>query len=131
MWHTTTTSFIIQSCNQGNVLGGFNNASLLSIGQLCNNECIALFDKRHLRVFKHRILILKGQRNWTDGLCDVKIKPQQQQLNVIIRKDKTKHDLAEYLHKCAFSPSLTTFQKTIKKVILLLGQVLKIYILNK
>ena len=73
-----------------------------------------MFDKRHLHVFKHDTLILKGQRNWTDGLWDVEIRPQQK-LNVIIRKDKTKHDLAEYLHKCAFSPPLETFRKAIKK----------------
>ena len=34
---------------------------------------------------------------------------------MIIRKDKRKSELAEYLHKCAFSPSLSTFQKTIRK----------------
>lgn len=34
---------------------------------------------------------------------------------MIIRKDKTKLDLAEYLHKCAFSPSLSTFQRAIRK----------------
>ena len=103
------------TAKQGNVLKGLNNASLLSIGQLCDDECIAVFDKRHLHVYKHGTLILKGNRNWTDGLWDVEIKSQQQQLNVIVRKDTTKHDLAEYLHKCAFSPPLSTFNRAIKK----------------
>ena len=34
---------------------------------------------------------------------------------MIIRRNKTKHELAKYLHKCAFSPSITTFQKAIRK----------------
>ena len=34
---------------------------------------------------------------------------------MVIRKDKTKTELAEYLHKSAFSPSLSTFQRAIRK----------------
>ena len=37
----------------GNVIDGLNNASLLSIGQLCDDDCIAVFDKRNLRIFKN------------------------------------------------------------------------------
>ena len=39
----------------------------------------------------------------------------QHSLNVIVRQDKTKQDLAEYLHKCCFSPALSTFARAIKK----------------
>ena len=60
-------------------------------------------------------LILTGTRNWTDGLWDIIIPQKQQSINAIIRFDKTKYELAEYLHKCAFSPSLVTFQKAINK----------------
>ena len=38
----------------------------------------------------------------------------QQSMNVIVRKDLTKTKLAEYLHKCAFSPCLSTFLKAIR-----------------
>ena len=40
--------------------------------------------------------------------------PIQQSMNVIIRKDLTKTKLAGYLHKCAFSPCLSTFLKAIR-----------------
>ena len=99
----------------GNVINGLNNASLLSIGQLCDDNCVAVFDKRFLRIFKNGTLVVKGLRNWTDELWDVTIATQQQKMNMIIRKDKTKMELAEYLHKCAFSPSLSTFQRAIRK----------------
>ena len=32
-----------------------------------------------------------------------------------LQKNQTKTELAEYLHKCAFGPSLSTFQKAIRK----------------
>ena len=100
---------------KGNVLKGLNNVSLLSLGQLCDDDCIAILDKRFLNIYKHGHHILRGCRNWTDGLWDVQVKRQQETVNVIIRKDQTKHELAEYLHKCAFSPSLSTFQRAIRK----------------
>lgn len=35
--------------------------------------------------------------------------------NIIIRRDKTKQELAQYLHACAFSPSISTFLSAIRK----------------
>ena len=99
----------------GNIIEGLNNASLLSIGQLCDDNCIAIFDKRYLHIFKNGQIVIKGIRNWTDGLWDVRVGDQKENVNMIIRRDKTKTDLAEYLHKCAFSPSLSTFQRAIRK----------------
>ena len=98
----------------GNVLKGLTNASFLSIGQLCNDNCIAVFSKYRLCIYKNGCLILKGVRNWTNGLWDVVVPQTCQSINVIVRRDRTKHELAEYLHKCAFSPALSTFQKAIR-----------------
>eukprot|EP00957_Ditylum_brightwellii_P089216 6794229-Ditylum_brightwellii.AAC.1 len=72
------------------------------------------------------MFLLQGQRSIADGLCDIIIptpKPakykytisKQEALNVIIQKDRTKLELAQYLHVCAFSPALSAFQKTINK----------------
>ena len=44
------------------------NESLLSIGQLCDDNCSALFTKSDLLVFKNNKLILRGHRNFSDGL---------------------------------------------------------------
>ena len=95
------------------VFKGLTNASLISIGKLCDDGCVAVFDKLDLRVFKKNKIILSGKRNFHDGLWDVNIsdqfKPKIESMNMIVRKDNTKTNLAEYLHKCAFSPSITTF----------------------
>ena len=60
-------------------------------------------------------------RNIHDGLWDINLSSANSSkysttltANAIIRKDKTKSALADYLHACAFSPALPTFQKAIR-----------------
>ena len=105
------------AAKEAKVLTGLSNSSLISIGQLCDDGCVAVFDKTKLRIYKNGQLVLTGTRNWTDGLWDIVI-PQpnlHHSVNFITRHDKTKHEQAEYLHKCAFSPMLLTFQRAISK----------------
>ena len=104
-----------QQAQKANDLQGLSNALLLLIDQLRDDDCIAVFDTRSLQIYKQGILMVKGQRNWTDGLWDVRIDQPQESINVIIRKDTTKQHLNEYLYKCAFSPFLSTFQRAIQK----------------
>ena len=49
--------------------------NLLSIGQLCDDSCFALFRKDTPQVFKHGQQVLTGYRNHTNGLWDVTIIP--------------------------------------------------------
>jgi hypothetical protein len=82
---------------------GLTNESLLSIGQLCDQGCVLIFDKHKLYIIRHGKQILTGDRNLKDGLWDVPFKEQKiNQINYIIAKDKNKSDLAKYLHGCAF-----------------------------
>ena len=50
------------------VYPNFNNEFLLSIGQLCDDGCIAIFEKSKLSILKNGKIILSGHRNLTDGL---------------------------------------------------------------
>ena len=70
-----------------------------------------------MKIFKNNELILAGKRNTTDGLWDIQLstRPQQLSANAIIRRDKTKYELAQYLYACAYSPALSTFQIAIRK----------------
>ena len=47
---------------------GLTNDSLLLIGRLCNDGCVAVFDEHDLRIFKRENLILQGKRNYNDSL---------------------------------------------------------------
>ena len=81
------------------ILDGITNSSLISIGQLCDDNCIAVLDKKHLQVFKNKKCTLTGTRNPTDGLWDIPLPlptrfsppsksiTSQQQVNAIIRRD--------------------------------------------
>ena len=88
--------------------------SLLSIGQLCDAGCIAIFDKIKLSIYKDGRLLLSGRQNPNDGLWDVPFDQNHtNKMNYIISKDKSKTELAQYLHGCAFSPSLKTLQDAV------------------
>ena len=84
--------------------------SLLSIGQLCNDDCIVLFSKYLLKILKNKKVIIEGKRN-NKGLWDVllhhpRTKPQTPTLptqipmaNGIIRKFRQrKSSHSTYLH---------------------------------
>ena len=56
---------------KAHILKGLRNSSLLSIGQLCDDDCVAIFTKRILGVCKHGAVVLIGKNNSVDGLWDV------------------------------------------------------------
>ena len=62
---------LINRAKQVQVLPKLTNSSLLSTGQLCDDNCTALFRKHDLHVFKNNKLVLKSIRNYLDGLWDV------------------------------------------------------------
>ena len=103
------------------VFPGLNNASLLLLGQLCDDNCIAILDKHKLQIIKDTNIILTGKRNTRDGLWDITLPApppttspyRTHQANAIIRKSQTQQELASYLHASLGSPPITTFIKAI------------------
>ena len=125
------------------------HSSLISLGQLCDDNCVVVLGKYLLEVIKDNKVVLRGPRSTSgDGLWDIPL-PQApdptptllninptpriippsitqrtptvkpQSLNVIIRKDKSHQDLVQYLHAAAFSPTHNTFIQAIKRNFLL------------
>jgi len=101
-----------------NILPELKSSSLLSLGQLCDDNCQVLLQKQDLRVFKNNKTIIKGKRNLTDGLWDVNIpsvdNTNVQKISVIIHKNTSKRDLVQFYHAACFSPSKATFIKAIR-----------------
>ena len=91
------------------------NESLISISQLTNDGCEITFDKNKAIVHKNNKILFEGVKNKWDNLYDLTlpIKPPDK-MNVIIRQDQTKLELAQFLHATAFSPAISTFQKAIR-----------------
>ena len=121
------------------------NHSLISLGQLCDDNCEVILTKEKLTAYKGKHKILEGTRSTSgDGLWDIPISlpqlkpspltvPTQKpsfnninhikpSLNVILRTNKKSADLAAYLHASAFSPTNDTFIKAIEKKYFLDGR---------
>ena len=56
------------------VLPELKSSLLISLGQLCDNNCQVILDKQQLKVIKEQKIILQGIRNTIDGLWDIPIK---------------------------------------------------------
>ena len=90
-------------------------ASLISLGQICDNDCVAILDKHKIWVIKESKVVMQGHSNPDDGIWGIPIKKTfQHKALAIITKDKTKTELIRYLHGCCFSPTPLTFLCAIK-----------------
>jgi hypothetical protein len=111
---------IPKGSTKAHVFKDLQSASLLSVGQLCDSDCTAIFTKKDLNIFnRDNKVIIQGKRNNQDGLWDVHLTTQDTHpthtANAILHIDKrTRSDLAQYLHACAFSPTKYTFLQAIK-----------------
>ena len=100
---------------KAHLFNGLHSALIISLEQLCDNDCIAILDNNEINILKDKKLILKGHRNKTDRLWDIPIsRPLRYCVHVIITRYKTKTELIQYLNGCCFSPILRTFLKAIK-----------------
>ena len=103
-----------------NILPSLKSASLVSLGQLCDDNCTVALHKNKIEVFKNKVKLLQGPRNMHDGLWDIHIPTQIQhknniqRLSVIIQKSTTKRDLVQFYHAAMFSPAISTFYKAVK-----------------
>jgi hypothetical protein len=84
----------------GHIFDGLKSGSLLSISQLCNNDCVALFAKCDVKIHKHGQIIIVGEHDPANGLWTIPIapKPTIHRANGAIHDSATKEDLAMFLH---------------------------------
>jgi hypothetical protein len=93
------------------------SASLISIGQLCDVGCQAVFQKQDLKIYDaKKQLVITGTRNLQDGLWDIRLASHfpTHTANAALRLDQTKVELAQHLHAACFSPVKSTFVKAIQ-----------------
>jgi hypothetical protein len=101
----------------GHIFDDLKSGSLISIGQLCDDDCIALFTKYDVQIYKDGKVIIVGQRNNVNGLWHIPLAPKetntaqsQHSANSTIRNVKTKQDLAAFLHA-----QYSTFLRAIRR----------------
>ena len=112
------TSDLSTTAKKAHILPELHSASLISLGQLCDDNCKIFLTKSDLKIYKNNKLLATGTRNKRDGLWDIPLtinnNKLRHRLNVIIIKNKTKQQLANYLHGCCFGPKQKTFIKAIR-----------------
>ena len=52
------------------------SASLISVGQLCDDGCTVTFTANDVKAIKENNIVLQGTRNWQDKLWDIKFDKQ-------------------------------------------------------
>jgi hypothetical protein len=114
----------------GHIFKDLKSGSLISIGQLCDDDCIALFTKYNVKIYKDGKVIIVGERNDTNGLWNIHLPPKaplpaqppassspntRHTANGATRSTRTQQDLAAFLHGCAFSLVASTFHRAIRR----------------
>ena len=91
------------------------NESLLSVSQLTKDQGQIFFDETRAIITKANQIILTGKKNPNDNLYDITITPKvTPKINFIIRRDKTKTDLAKFYLATVLLPPISTLQKAIR-----------------
>lgn len=97
------------------VLDDLRTGTLISLAQLCDDDCIALFTKFDVKILKHNEVIITGKR-MSNGLWSIPIvSPPSHQANGILRTDRPKKELAAYLHATFGSPAPSTLLRAIRR----------------
>jgi hypothetical protein len=60
----------------GHIFEHLKSGSLISIGQLCNDDCVALDTKYEVKIYKNGHIIIVGKRNATNGLFTIPLAPK-------------------------------------------------------
>jgi hypothetical protein len=102
---------------QAHILPGLVHNSLISVGQLCDNECSVTFTEDQVTVSRNGKNVMHGSRDPKSRLWRVdlkqKIEPEIAQCNHA--HDNNNHkDLINYLHAACFSPVKSTWIMAIK-----------------
>ncbi|KAL7479932.1 hypothetical protein ACHAW6_007837 [Cyclotella cf. meneghiniana] len=98
---------------------GLAHLSLVSIKQLCDHGCYAIFTKKDCQIFYKGKLILVGHRHKATGLWIVPLGPRKATSSVPTPtfpshaahnayQSSSKAKLIQFLHQCAFSPPPST-----------------------
>ena len=121
---------IPEQANKARVFNNLKTGYLLSIGQLCDSDCTAIFSKEAVKITNaNNKEVLTGPRDKRTGLWTVDIpltkrsptKPSPEieepilVANGVIRAKTTKSDLAQYHYASLGNPATSTLLSAIKK----------------
>jgi hypothetical protein len=111
------SSMLSTKAQMAYALDDLHTDTLISLGQLCDDDCIAIFNKYEVRILKKDKVIITGRR-MTNGLWSIPITTDNKtihQANGILRLDKPRQELAAYHHAALGSPATSTLLRAIRQ----------------
>ena len=110
------SNHLSDAAQQAFALDDLKTGTLISLPQLCDDDCIAIFSKYDVRILKNDHVIITGIRQ-PNGLWAIPIKPAtpSHQINGILRTDKVRSELATYHHTTMGSPVPSTLLRAIRR----------------
>ena len=109
---------VSRHASEADILPSFKH-SLISVGQLCDNDCTAIFSKHQCTIYnKHNQPVITGFHNHTTGLYEQHPPTDNHQNIHLANATLPTTNLQEhikYLHQCAFSPMTRTWIQVVKK----------------
>jgi hypothetical protein len=104
--HSAQTAFVLDDLKTG---------TLVSLAQLCDDDCIAIFSKYDVKILKENQIIITG-KHMPNGLWSIPLKQTVlHQANGILCSDQPKQELAQYLHAALGSPAPSTLLRAIRR----------------
>ena len=109
---------VSQKASEADILWSFKH-SLLSVGQLCNDDCTAIFSKNKCTIYnKWNEPVITDIHNHSMGLYEQSIPRHNNQnisqANATLPTTNLQEHI-KYLHQCAFSPTPRTWIQAVKK----------------
>ena len=88
------------------VLDDLRTGTLISLSQLCDDDCVAIFSRFDVKLVKDNQVLLTGHR-LPSGLWSLPLlaPPSPHQANGILRLDRPKTELAQYYYAALGSPA--------------------------
>ena len=84
---------------------------MLSIGQLCDDDCLALFTKEKVFIFKQNKLLLQGKRNFFNGMWTIPVPIHSVSIPSPNTLTKTKLQTTLQVHNVLQNKIIKTFPK--------------------
>ena len=91
-------SELSQVATQGHIMNSLQTGTLISIGQLCDDDCVAIFSKYNCKIVKNGKIIIEGPLTPHNRLRSIPLTSRTfESANGIITNHKTKHDFVQYI----------------------------------
>ena len=97
------------NAKKASIIPGLMSSSLISLGQIVDDDCTFILDKKKLVAVKNKDIVLTGIRNFNDGLWDIPVHKNISHLSITPFLPFM-HQYILLAHKISTIPNLHTNQ---------------------